>query len=61
MKKLWGRNYGSNAIKKWATAEEVAEWVWMFTVVNKSCTGQDLIIDNGEKDLNNNFKWPNYE
>ena len=60
-KVLWDEIMDVTPLKKWATADEIAEWVWMFTVVNKSCTGQDLIIDNGEKDLNNNFKWPNYE
>lgn len=60
-KQLWDEIMDVTPLKKWATAEEIAEWVWMFTVVNKSCTGQDLIIDNGEKDLNFTFRWPDYE
>jgi 3-oxoacyl-[acyl-carrier protein] reductase len=28
------------------------------TVVNKNCTGQDILVDNGEKDLNSTFVWP---
>lgn len=60
-KVLWNEIMDVTPLKKWATADEIAEWVWMFTVINKSCTGQDLVIDNGEKDLQNTFKWPNYE
>jgi NAD(P)-dependent dehydrogenase (short-subunit alcohol dehydrogenase family) len=33
---------------KWATAEEIAEWIYFLVCVNKSMTGQDIIIDNGE-------------
>lgn len=60
-KVLWNEIMDVTPLKKWATADEIAEWVWMFTVINKSCTGQDLVIDNGERDLNCTFKWPNYE
>ena len=59
-KKLWKEIMDVTPLKKWATADEIAEWVWMFTVINKSCTGQDLVIDNGEKDLQSTFCWPNY-
>lgn len=33
---------------QWATAEEIAEWIYFISVVNKSMTAQDIIIDNGE-------------
>lgn len=33
---------------KWATAEEIADWIFFLSVVNKSMTAQDIIIDNGE-------------
>lgn len=33
---------------KWATAKEIAEWIYFICVVNKSMTAQDIIIDNGE-------------
>ena len=59
-KVLWDQIMHVTPLRKWATADEIAEWVWMFTVINKSCTGQDLVIDNGERDLNCTFKWPNY-
>ena len=47
-------------MKKWATAEEIAEWVYFMTVVNKSATGVDIVIDNGEMTLAStlNFVWP---
>jgi 3-oxoacyl-[acyl-carrier protein] reductase len=37
-----------NILKKWSTADEMSEWIYFITVVNKSMTGQDVIIDNGE-------------
>ena len=33
---------------KWADSEEIAEWIYFISVVNKSMTAQDIIIDNGE-------------
>lgn len=59
-KVLWDEIMDVTPLKKWATADEIAEWVWMFTVVNKSCTGQDLVIDNGERDLNCTFIFPGF-
>ena len=41
---------------KWAASEEIAEWIYFLTVVNKSMTGEDLLIDNGEM-LKSNFIW----
>ncbi len=43
-------------LKKWATAEEIADWIYFLAITNKSMTGQDLLIDNGEA-LNSNFIW----
>lgn len=43
-------------LKKWATAEEIADWIYFITVVNKSMTGEDILIDNGEM-LKSNFIW----
>ena len=48
-------------LKKWLTTDEAAEWVYFLTVINKSCTGQDILIDNGEKDLNCTFVWPEFD
>ena len=43
-------------LKKWATPEEIAEWAYFLTVTNKSMTGEDLLVDNGEM-LKSNFIW----
>ena len=43
-------------LNRWASAEEIAEWVYFVAVVNKSMTGQDIIIDNGELSKFN-FVW----
>ena len=56
--KCWKEIMKATPLKKWATAEEIAEWIYFLTVINKSCTGQDILIDNGEKDLNCTFVWP---
>ena len=47
-------------LKKWTTLEEVCEWVYFLLVVNKSMSGQDLLIDNGEYGLNSTFVWPEH-
>ncbi len=41
---------------KWATAEEVADLVYYLTVLNRSITGEDILMDNGEQ-LKSNFIW----
>lgn len=41
---------------KWAKVEEIAEWAYFLTVVNKSVIGEDILIDNGEI-LKSNFIW----
>ncbi|MBQ9067754.1 MAG: SDR family oxidoreductase [Eggerthellaceae bacterium] len=41
---------------KWAQPEEVAELVYFLTVVNRSITGEDILMDNGEM-LKSNFIW----
>lgn len=43
-------------LKRWATPEEIAEWVFFVAYKNRSMTAQDILIDNGEKD-NCNFIW----
>ena len=53
---LWEKVMYESLIKKWATAEEIAEWIYFVAVVNKSMTAQDIIIDNGEL-ANANFVW----
>ena len=43
-------------LHKWATEEEIAEFVYFLAIYNKSMTGEDLLIDNGEQ-LKSNFIW----
>ncbi|MCL2255813.1 MAG: SDR family oxidoreductase [Firmicutes bacterium] len=47
-KNLYKKVKNETLLKKWATAEEVADLAHFLTVTNKSITGQDIIIDNGE-------------
>ncbi len=43
-------------LNKWASAEEIAELCFFLTNINKSMTGQDILVDNGEQ-LKSNFIW----
>lgn len=55
-KKCWEEIMEMTPLSKWATSREAAEWVYFIARVNKSMTGQDIIIDNGEV-LNHRFVW----
>jgi NAD(P)-dependent dehydrogenase (short-subunit alcohol dehydrogenase family) len=54
--KLWEKIMEETPLKKWATAEEIAEWAYFLTVINTFCTGQSIIIDGGES-IKHNFIW----
>ena len=56
--RLWKEIMDLTPLKKWATSREIAEWVYFLTVINKSATGEDFLIDNGETRLNGSFIWP---
>lgn len=56
--KSWNQIMEATPLKKWATLEEVCDWVYFLTVINKSCSGEDILIDNGEYNLNATFVWP---
>ena len=56
--KCWNEIMDATPLKKWATLEEVCDWVYVLTVINKSASGQDVLIDNGEYNLNSTFVWP---
>ena len=56
-RKLWRKIMDVTPLKRWATVDEIAEWIYFITVRNKFMTGQDIVIDGGEKDLNNTFVW----
>lgn len=44
---------------KWIDPEEIAEWIYFIAIVDKSMTGQDVLIDNGEV-ANYNFISPGF-
>ena len=56
-RQLWSKIMDVTPLKRWATVDEIAEWIYFITVRNKFMTGQDIVIDGGEKDLNNTFVW----
>ena len=43
-------------LNKWASADEIAALAYMLTVENRSITGEDILVDNGEM-LKSNFIW----
>lgn len=43
-----------NILKKWITPEEAAKWIYFVAVEDTCCTGQDILIDNGEEA---NYNW----
>ena len=53
---LWRQVMDETPLKKWATAEEIAEWAYFVAVINKSMTAQNILIDNGEA-AKANFIW----
>lgn len=57
-KESWDKIMRVTPLKKWMTLDEVSEWVYFLTVINKSMTGENILIDNGEYKLNNTFVWP---
>ena len=57
-KKGWEKIMNATPLKKWASEEEVADWVYFLLVINKSASGIDILIDNGESGLNSTFVWP---
>ncbi|MBR7082846.1 MAG: SDR family oxidoreductase [Clostridia bacterium] len=44
-------------MKKWMSEDEAADWIIFMTLVNRSMSGQNLLIDNGETNLNPTFVW----
>lgn len=55
-KQLWQAVMNETLLPKWATAQEIAEWAYFVTVINRSMTAQDILIDNGET-AKSNFIW----
>lgn len=55
-KELYKQVLDETLLNKWSTPEEIAEFTYFIAVINKSMTGEDLFIDNGER-LKSNFIW----
>ncbi len=53
---LWAQIMDETPLKKWASAEEIAEWAYFLTVTNTFCTGQSILVDGGES-INYKFIW----
>ena len=53
---LWRQVMDETPLRKWATAEEIAEWAYFVAAINKSMTAQNVLIDNGEA-AKANFIW----
>ena len=53
---LWDQIMNETPLKRWASAEEIAEWAYFLTVVNRFCTGQNILVDGGES-INYHFIW----
>ncbi len=54
---LWSRIMELTPLKRWATPEEIAEWIYFVGVTNRFMTGQNLLIDGGEAGAAE-FVWP---
>ena len=52
----WNAIMNMTPLKKWMTPYECAQWIYFVSVVNKSMSGQDIVIDNLET-LNHQFVW----
>lgn len=55
-KKLYEEVLNETMLHRWADVEEIAEWAYFLTVVNRSMTAQDVLVDNGEA-AKFNFVW----
>lgn len=54
--KLYAAVLDESLLHRWSSPEEIAEWVVFLACVNRSMTGENLLIDNGEA-LKSNFIW----
>lgn len=53
---LWDQIIELTPLKRWATPEEIAEWIYFVGITNRFMTGQCLLIDGGEAG-NAKFVW----
>lgn len=45
---LWDEIMKLTPLKRWAEADEIADWIYFLAVTNKFMTGQDVLVDGGE-------------
>ena len=57
-KVLWKQIMDVTPLKRWMSPEECADWAYFITVIQSSMSGQNLLIDMGEANLNATFVWP---
>ncbi len=55
--RLWQKIMDVTPLKRWATAEEAAEWIYFVAAVNKFCTGQAIDVSGGERNCADLFVW----
>jgi 3-oxoacyl-[acyl-carrier protein] reductase len=53
---LYAAVLAESLLGKWAEPEEIADLAYFMAVTNRSITGEDILIDNGEM-LKSNFIW----
>lgn len=53
---LYAQVLNETLLGKWAEAEEVADLAYYLSVINRSITGEDILMDNGEM-LKSDFIW----
>lgn len=53
---LYGAVKAETLLGKWAEPDEIADLAYFLTVTNRSITGEDILVDNGEM-LKSNFIW----
>ena len=57
---LWAQIMEQTPLRRWATAQEMAQWAYFLTVTNTFCTGQNILVDGGEA-INYRFVWKEEE
>ena len=56
-KNLFEQVLGETLLHRWASAEEIAEWIYFLTIDNKFMTAQDILIGEAAK---SNFIFPGF-
>lgn len=54
---LWQKIMDATPLKRWASAQEAADWIYFLTVINKFCTGQTIDVSGGERNCADLFVW----